>query len=277
MQLIYGGKTKKCLPRFKFPEKFSLSYNETHYSNEKEACKFIEEILKPYMKPKILISLIKQVIERDNLPIDQTALVIMDVFKGQVTPMVLNLYKESNIVVVLVPVNMTNHLQPLDLTVNGYVKRFMRARFNSWYSSQPRRQLDGGKQLQDIDVPLRLSILKPFHAEWLVDCYNHMTTTAGRNIILSGWKSAGIMEALQAGIDGLELLDPFHDIDPLIEQEGERNLIFSVTANQIAVLKSKDQPEIPDNSGGDESEWENEDDVDFTCNAFDAFNDEPEL
>ena len=50
MQLIYGGKTKKCLPRFKFPEKFSLSYNETHYSNEIEACKFIEEILKPYIK-----------------------------------------------------------------------------------------------------------------------------------------------------------------------------------------------------------------------------------
>ena len=74
MQLIYGGKTEKCLPRFKFPEKFSLSYNETHYSNEKEACKFIKDILKPY---------IKQVIERDNLPIDQTALVIMDVFKGQ--------------------------------------------------------------------------------------------------------------------------------------------------------------------------------------------------
>ena len=80
MELIYSGKTKKCLLRFKFPEKFSLSYNETHYSNEKEACKFIEEIVKPY---------IKQVVEHDNLPIDQTALVIMDVFKGQVTPMVL--------------------------------------------------------------------------------------------------------------------------------------------------------------------------------------------
>ena len=37
MQLIYGVKTRKCLPRFKFPKKFSLSYNETHYSNEKEA------------------------------------------------------------------------------------------------------------------------------------------------------------------------------------------------------------------------------------------------
>ena len=140
MQLIYGGKTKKCLPCFKFPEKFSLSYNETNYSNEKEACKFIEEILKPY---------VRQVIERDNLPIVQTALVIMDVIKGQVTPVVLDLYKVSNIVIVLVPANVTNHLQPLDITVNGYVKTFMRAKFNSWYSSQLRRQLDEGKQLQD--------------------------------------------------------------------------------------------------------------------------------
>ena len=44
MQLIYGGKTRKCLPRFKFPEKISFSYNETHYSNDKEACKFIEDV-----------------------------------------------------------------------------------------------------------------------------------------------------------------------------------------------------------------------------------------
>ena len=104
-----------------------------------------------------------------------------------------------------------------------------------------------------------------------------MATTAGRNIILSGWKSGGIIEALQVGTDGLESLDSFHNIDTLIEQECERNLIFSATANQIAVLKSKYQPEIPDNSGDDESEWENEDDVDFTRNAFHTFNDEPDL
>ena len=29
-QLIYGGKTIKCLPRFMFPEKLSLSYEKTH-------------------------------------------------------------------------------------------------------------------------------------------------------------------------------------------------------------------------------------------------------
>ena len=33
-------------------------------------------------------------------------------------------------------------------------------------------------------------------AEWLVECYNHMTTTAAQNIIQNGWKAAGTTEAL---------------------------------------------------------------------------------
>ena len=270
MQLTYGGKTRKCLPRFKFPEKSSLSYNEIHYSNEKEACKFIEEILKPY---------IKKVIEWENLPVDQKSLVIMDVFKGQVTPVVLNLYKESNIMVALVPVNMTNFLKPLDLTINGYVKKFIHGKFNAWYSLQIGNQLDVGKQLQDIDVPLRLLLLKPCHAEWLVECYNHMTTTAAQNVIQSGWKAAGITEALQVGIKGLGSLDPFQEIDLLIEREGDENsAIFNATKANIAVLKSKYSVDTQhDCDSGSDSEWENGDEIDFERNAFDAFDDEPDL
>ena len=37
MQLIYGEKTTKSFPRFKFPNDFPLNVNKTHYSNEKEA------------------------------------------------------------------------------------------------------------------------------------------------------------------------------------------------------------------------------------------------
>ena len=70
-----------------------------------------------------------------------------------------------------------------DLTVNGYVKKFMRGKFNAWYYLQIGNQFDAGKQLQDIDVPPRLSLLKPCHAEWLVKCYNHMTTTTAQNVI----------------------------------------------------------------------------------------------
>lgn len=270
MQLIYGGKTTKCLPRFKFPEKFSLSYNETHYSNENEACKFIEDILQPY---------INNVIKRENLPANQKSLVIMDVFKGQMTPVVLNLYKDCNIEVVCVPPNMTHILQPLDLTVNGSVKKFTRGKFNAWYSSQIGNQLDAGKQLHDIDVPLRLSLLKPLHAQWLVDCYNHMTTEAAQNIIHGGWKAAGISEALRMGSNGLESLDPFQDLDPMIEQEQESNRstnsILNASEDQISGFKSRFPPVTADDTDSD-SDWEDEN-TDLMRNAFDAFNDEPDF
>ena len=88
MQLIYAGKTTKCLPRFNFPDQYSLSFNETHYSNERESCKLIEEILKPY---------INKIIKQENLPVDQKSLVIMDVFTGQMTTAVLDMYKENTI------------------------------------------------------------------------------------------------------------------------------------------------------------------------------------
>ena len=33
IQLIYKGKTKRSLPKFKFPSTFSLSYTENQWSN----------------------------------------------------------------------------------------------------------------------------------------------------------------------------------------------------------------------------------------------------
>ena len=181
--------------------------------------------------------------------------------------------------IVLVPANMTNFLQPLDLTVNGYMKKFMRGKFNAWYTLEIGNQLDAGKQLQDIDVPLRLSLLKPYHAEWSIECYNHMTTTATQDVIPSGWKAAGITEAPQFGVKGLGPLDPFQEIDLLIEREGDENsAIFNATEADIAVLKSKYSVDTQhDCDSGSDSEWENGDETDSERNAFDAFDGEPDL
>ena len=48
MQLIYDGKTVQSLPRFKFPQEFSLSANPTHFSNSSESIKLFEEVIIPY-------------------------------------------------------------------------------------------------------------------------------------------------------------------------------------------------------------------------------------
>ena len=88
MQLIQGGKTTKSLPKFKFPNYFSLSVNKTHYSSEKEACQLIEEILVLY---------IEKVLQVENLPVSPEALVIINGFSGQMTSVVLDFFKDRKI------------------------------------------------------------------------------------------------------------------------------------------------------------------------------------
>ena len=82
VQLIYGGKTSKSLPRVNFPKSFSLSANPKHYSNEQESIKVLEEIIISYYKKER---------ERLGMVKDQAALLIMDVFKGQITRPVLKI------------------------------------------------------------------------------------------------------------------------------------------------------------------------------------------
>ena len=103
MQLIYGGKTVQSIPRFKFPESFSLSRNPKHYSNTEESLKLLDEVIIPYV-----------VSERERLLLekDHAALLLMDVFRGQMTRPVLQKFEEHRIFIVRVSPNMTNHFQP---------------------------------------------------------------------------------------------------------------------------------------------------------------------
>ena len=71
-------------------------------------------------------------------PVDQKAVAIMDVPTGQMTAEVLNAYEEAHILIINFPANMAKYYQPLDLTVNGYAKRFLKSKFTEGYSSQVR-------------------------------------------------------------------------------------------------------------------------------------------
>ena len=146
LQLIYGGKTNQSLSRYQFPKDFSLSVNPKHYSNEKESLKLIDEIVLQHVTEE------RQRLVKPN----QKALVIFDVFKCQITDKVLSRYKDSNIEVVFVPANMTGLLQPLDLAVNGYAKKYCKSKFNHRYISEITKQMDDGKSVEEIDVKLQL-------------------------------------------------------------------------------------------------------------------------
>ena len=137
MQFIYGVKTNQSLLRYQFPKEFSLNVNKKHYSNE---------VILPYVNKE------RQKMNRPN----QVALVIFDVFRGQITDDVLKLFKQNH-TDVFVPANMTGILQPLNLTVNGFAKKFYKKKFNHWYMEHIMKQLDDRKSIEKIDAKLQLT------------------------------------------------------------------------------------------------------------------------
>ena len=164
-----------------------MSANSKHFSNTQESLKLLDEIIIPYVEK-----------EREALNLDknQPALLIIDVFSGQVTKPVIDKMTENNIKLVKVPANMIRLFQPLDLTINGAAKAYMKKHFTEWYSRCIIQELDSGKGVDNIDIQLK-SVLKPLHANWINDLYNYFTTPKGKEIIANGWKAAYITDALE--------------------------------------------------------------------------------
>ena len=94
-------------------------------------------------------------------------MVIMDVFKGQMTPPELAKLDENDTIFPKVSANFTYLYQPLDAQgfVNVCAETFMKKRFTQWYS----QQLDAGKDIASIDIKFRLTSIKPLHAKWLIE------------------------------------------------------------------------------------------------------------
>ena len=121
--------------------------------------KYLEEVVATYFKKQRSIEVSNE---------KQKALVIMDIFSEQTIPETLDSYKVYDIYVIHVLADLTKYYQPLDLTVNREAKRFLKRKFVDWYSCQVSNQLSDGKSLESVQVPVKLSIIKPIHPGWLV-------------------------------------------------------------------------------------------------------------
>ena len=115
---------------------------------------------------------------------------------------------------------MTKFYKPLDLTVNGFSKCFMAWKVTDWYTGQVSAQLNKGVSIDETDIKLRLFLMKPLHAGWLLSFYNHMTSGTEKRVIDSGWISSGIKDAIALGLDSFSLLDPFRNTPPIADQSG---------------------------------------------------------
>ena len=127
--------------------------NRAHGVSEKNIFPYIENIRKSLSVGKY-----------------QKSLLIFDVFKGQTTGAVSQLLEENHCLSVKVPANHTDLFQPLDLTVNKPAKACVSNKYQQWYADKVLKQLSQGVTPHDVKVDVKLSIVKPLHAEWVVVC-----------------------------------------------------------------------------------------------------------
>ena len=184
-QLIYEGKTDRCLPQYDFPEAWHITKTAKHWSNEQTMIDYFNEVILPYIKEK------RSVLRLNS---DQPALLIFNNFKAQCTSSFLKLIDEHNVNVALIPPNCTDRLQPLDLSVNKAAKDHLRSQFREWYAKEVCSQLDGHAESKGVD--LRLSVLKPLGAAWIVSLHRYIKESP--SIVQNGFKAAGILQVLQA-------------------------------------------------------------------------------
>ena len=97
---------------------------------------FFEEIIFPYLK---------KVKEEKGFPNEEVTLIIMDTFKGQDNDTMKEPCAVNHCEIVIVPHNLINKFQPLDVSVNKAAKSYISIKYNECLSDQVTSQLLNGR------------------------------------------------------------------------------------------------------------------------------------
>ena len=111
------------------------------------------------------------------------------------------------------PKNLTHLLAPLDLTVNKSLRTLEGREFSKYYSDSIANSLrqNPTAPIEDAKVDVRLSVIKPIHVATMKKAYQFFCSSKGQAIISSGFRAAGIQEAVnKARAESIaNLVDPF--------------------------------------------------------------------
>ncbi|KAJ8315224.1 hypothetical protein KUTeg_007374 [Tegillarca granosa] len=143
--------------------------------------KFVEKVIVPY---------VDRTIDENDLPLRQRALCVFNIYTALRGEELKQLLFDKNIQIVYVPASCTDKLQPLDLGINAPFKASMRAQFEDYYAEEVKKQLQNEVALKDVKVDLRLSVIKPLHAKWIVKSVDDLIKNPDQ--VKSSWTMAGL-------------------------------------------------------------------------------------
>ena len=124
--------------------------------------RYLEMIIVPFITKK------KEALSLDD---SYPTMVLYDCFCGQTTDGIVALLLEKhNIVSAQIPANYTDKLQPMDISVNKPVKDELIARFQSWYASEVKKQLEVVPVYQ-VKVEVTATAIKSRSANWIISAW----------------------------------------------------------------------------------------------------------
>ena len=133
VQLNYNGKTKRCLPKYDFPNCYDVTFTPNHWSNFENCVSLFQKIIFPYLKAKK---------EQFGYSKEHQSLIVI---KGQDNALK-GCLKElcSQNECELVTHNLTSKFQHFDITIIQKAKKFISHKLNTWYRDRVSNQLKHG-------------------------------------------------------------------------------------------------------------------------------------
>ena len=149
--------------------------------------RYIERIIVPFVNERRA---------KLKLPKSQSALAILDCFKGQTIPKVKALLGRHHVRVVIVPANCTNKLQPLETFINKPFKEAMEKRFQLWYTSEVCELL---KESKLVTVDVSTAAIKHTSSKWIMSTWKEIQ--GHPDIAINGFRKEEILNAISSVLE----------------------------------------------------------------------------
>jgi len=94
------------------------------------------------------------------------AITIFDGFRGQTTDDAVALVHQHKIIPVQLPLNCTDKLQPVDLSINKPMKDHMKQQFQQWYAEVQQKLKT--TPVNEVQVDVSFSVIKIPSASWII-------------------------------------------------------------------------------------------------------------
>lgn len=149
------------------------------------------------------------------------------------TTAITTLLERNDIHVCYIPANLTDLLQPMDLSVNKPTKDFLKKTFELWYSEQVTQQLHGVEDIQSTEIQainMRFTAIKHITATWLVEMAAYISDIQIIQFVVNGFRRTGILSVLDDDDEDIDFTDAtelLSDEDEHIEELEEATNLLS--------------------------------------------------